>query len=150
MKIAEILENSSLKSDQTEDYHGEHKSPDADSGAPLYNLSGLFPDDIYSADALRLYGENYPYSGHVINKIKMLRGKPNAGVSIYRAVPKNVKTINPGDWVTLTQEYAKEHGEDNLGGKFKILHKVTSAKNLYTDGSIHEWGWHPSNEPFKR
>lgn len=140
MKIAEIFENN------TADYKGSHESPDAESGAPLHDLTGLFhQDDIYGPEALRLHGQNYSYSGQVINKIKMLRGKPNAGVSIYRAVPKNIKTINPGDWVTLTKEYAKEHGEDNLGGNFKILHKVTSAKNLYTDGSIHEWGWHPSN-----
>lgn len=40
-------------------------------------------------------------------------------VTIYRAVPKNVKTINPGDWVTIVAGYAKEHGDAHLGGRGK-------------------------------
>jgi hypothetical protein len=133
-----------------EDYRHGHSAPDAESGSPLHDVSGTYGDDIYGPDAVKHYGQGYPYSSKIISKIKTLRGKPNAGVSIYRAVPKGVRDINPGDWVTLAKEYAEEHGKDNLGGNFKILHKITSAKNLYTDGSIHEWGWYPSNTPFER
>jgi len=50
--------------------------------------------------------------------------------------------INDGDWVTINLDYAKEHGGNNLNGKYKILTKTVLAKNLYTDGnSLHEWGY---------
>jgi hypothetical protein len=50
--------------------------------------------------------------------------------------------INPGDWVTLAKSYAQEHGRDNLG-KYKILSKTVTADTLFTDGDLHEWGYHP-------
>ena len=54
-------------------------------------------------------------------------------------------TINPGDWVTLSRLYAKNHGESALNGKYKILKKIVPAKFLFTDGnSLQEWGYHPN------
>lgn len=56
--------------------------------------------------------------------------------------PEPIK-INPGDWVTINRSYAKEHGDSNLKG-YKIISKVATAKELFTDGnSIHEWGYDP-------
>jgi hypothetical protein len=50
--------------------------------------------------------------------------------------------INSGDWVTIDRNYAKEHGEANLGGRYKIVSKTVPAKTLYTDGNdIFEWGY---------
>jgi hypothetical protein len=50
--------------------------------------------------------------------------------------------INSGDWVTISLPYAKEHGKHALNNKFRILSKVVSAKDIFTDGnSIHEWGY---------
>lgn len=50
--------------------------------------------------------------------------------------------INNGDWVTTSRMYAKQHGESNLDGKYKIVKKVVKASQLYTDGnSIFEWGY---------
>jgi len=55
---------------------------------------------------------------------------------------KEIDTINNGDWVTLTKDYAVSHGVNVLNGMFKILSKKTTADKLYTDGnSIHEWGY---------
>jgi hypothetical protein len=51
--------------------------------------------------------------------------------------------INPGDWVTLSLDYAKLHGQSNLGNRFKILQKKVLAKDLYTEGSMNEWGYNP-------
>lgn len=52
--------------------------------------------------------------------------------------------INPGDWVTINRQYAKQHGQDNLNNKFKIVSKKVKAKEIVTDaGSIHEWGYAP-------
>jgi hypothetical protein len=50
--------------------------------------------------------------------------------------------INSGDWVAITPQYAKEHGKHSLNNKFRILSKVVSDKDIFTDGnSIHEWGY---------
>jgi len=52
--------------------------------------------------------------------------------------------INPGDWVTLNRNYAKEHGQSNLNGKYKIISKAVRAKDVWTDGnSLNEFGYDP-------
>ncbi len=51
--------------------------------------------------------------------------------------------INNGDWVSISREYTKDHGDSNLNRQYKVISKVVPAKNLYTDGnSIHEWGYY--------
>ncbi len=53
--------------------------------------------------------------------------------------------INAGDWVSLTKEYAKEHGKNSLNNNYKILSKKVSAKDVYTDGNdLNEFGYDPS------
>lgn len=141
MKIAEFLLEDS-------EYRMAHRAPDSSNGAPLYDLSGVYPDDIYGPKAAQYYGhygQNHSLDVETVLKIQRMRNRPNQAVQIYRAVPRDVKDINPGDWVTINRRYAKEHGEGWLEGDFKILSKIVSAKDLYTDGnSIHEWGYDPS------
>jgi len=56
-------------------------------------------------------------------------------------------TINPGDWVTPSRAYAREHGMAALNGKFKIISKTARAGELFTDGnSILEWGYYPQGK----
>ena len=51
--------------------------------------------------------------------------------------------INSGDWVTINPVYAKEHGQNNLRNKYRIIRKTVSAKNLWWDGGdINEWGYY--------
>lgn len=57
---------------------------------------------------------------------------------------QNKLSINPGDWVTISLQYAKEHGQSNLNNKYTVLSKIVRASELFTDGdSIHEWGYLP-------
>lgn len=52
--------------------------------------------------------------------------------------------INPGDWVSISKEYAKDHGRGNLKNKYKLIQKTIPAKHLYTDGnSLVEFGYNP-------
>jgi len=133
---------------EDEDYRGVHRSPGPENGAPLYDLTGIYPDDVYSSKAAQYYGHfggNHPLDVESIRKIHALRGKPKQGVQIYRAVPKTVTQINPGDWVTINKNYAKDHGESALEGNYGIISKIVNAKDLYTDGnSIHEFGYYPT------
>lgn len=79
---------------EKEDYVGEHSAPDKTNGAPLYDLSGIYPDDIYT-DGPRQYGDNGGDKRDIetINIIKLCKNKPNKSVVIYRAVPykKSIK-----------------------------------------------------------
>ena len=68
----------------------------------------------------------------------------NPTVTIYRAVPKSLKEgrIRNGDWVTLSENYAKNHGNHVLEGDYRIMKEVVPAENLYWDGNdINEWGY---------
>jgi hypothetical protein len=188
-------------------YRGNHTAPDKESGCPLYDMTRLYPEDIYSSNAARFYGDDQPeYSDQEsIGIIHSARNRPNFRVKIYRAVPninKDVETeirkyasllmylnkfgflpmnnfdstelisifkydnekikqflnskiekllsskkpnlkIETGNWTTINYRYAKFHGETNLLGNYKIISKTVKAKDLYSDGSIHEWGYDP-------
>ncbi len=131
------------------DYRGFHKSPGPPDNAPIYDLTILYPEDIYSDNGAKYYGGGISrvYSDEMINLFRSIRGKPDAMVKIYRAVPATEKqeySINPGDWVTPSKYYAKLHGESNLNGKYKIIFKTVPAKTLFSEAnSIFEFGYHP-------
>lgn len=133
-------------------YQSGHTAPGPDFGAQLHDLTGggqMYPDDIYSSNAARFYGHGGSHEAidkKAMSLVQMLRNQPEALVDIYRAVPKNksISSINPGDWVTITKEYAKEHGEGPLGGDYKILKQKVPAKSIWTNAdSIHEYGYWP-------
>lgn len=128
------------------EYRGQHESPGPDD-APLHDLTqnGIYPDDIYGPNGLRYYATTDEERA-ALSQALQFRGRPNAQVRIYRAVPTSAGKvkIEPGDWVTISRRYAKEHGQDNLGGDFRIISKTVNARSLFTDGnSPEEWGYHP-------
>jgi hypothetical protein len=129
------------------DYVGQHRAPTRDAGAPAFNLAGdIYPDDIYSSKAVQYYGTGSDaMDRRTMGLLQSLRGKPDADVTIYRAVPKGVDNLNAGDWVTVSKQYAKDHGESALGGDFDIIEKKVKAKDIFTNGdSIHEFGYDPA------
>ena len=149
VKIIKSEKISNLVKESSEDYMGSHKAPDKMRGTPLHDLTGVYPDDIYSNNAARYYGDEGGDANDVASArlMQAYRNKPNAMVKIYRAVPdtnKEAIAINPGDWVTLNKNYAIHHGKTSLRGKYKILDKSVAVKTLYTDAnSIHEFGYDP-------
>lgn len=129
-------------------YRMSHAAPGPEYGAPLHDLTGggqMYPADVYSPKGAQYYGTGYPAFDKeafaIANKVK---GNPDAEVVLYRAVPKGVKDINPGDWVTLSKGYAKNHGDSVLEKNYDVLSKKVKASELYTNAdSIHEFGYHP-------
>ena len=127
------------------DYRGQHKAPTLEAAsADDLTKNGIYPNDVYmrpdwyeSGDGLR-----------EMWKIRQYRGNPDASLTIYRAIPKDVpRAVNQGDWVTTSRKYAKQHGESALNGDYKIVSKKVRAKDIFTKGdSIFEWGYNPSNE----
>jgi hypothetical protein len=190
-----------IKTSQEEDYRGNHQAPDHTNGHPLHDLSGIYPDDIYGANGARYYGQGDPLDSLGVAIMRAYRGRPNAQLQVYRAVPnfkkmdetiedleaqkryiqkygkippgaephgknrsehydwlydeierrkllppveKTKLSINVGDWVTTVKEYAKEHGESTLLGKYKVLSKTVYARDLFTTGdSVFEFGYDP-------
>jgi len=131
---------------EDEDYRGNHQ-PSHEDGAPLHDLTVVYPDDVYGSDAVRNYGDRSPYDNRTFGIVFSAKGKPNQSVNIYRAVPNvdNVELkINEGDWVTINRGYAETHGDSALKGNYTILTKTVPARTLFTSGdSIHEWGYFP-------
>lgn len=132
-------------------YRMAHTAPNREFGAQLHDLSAIYPEDIYSSNAAHYYGGGGDAAWRKMDNdsvkiAQSFRGKPDADVTIYRAVPKDDKitAINPGDWVTINKDYARTHGESNLREGYKIISEKVKAKDIWTNAdSVHEYGYDP-------
>lgn len=147
-KIAALRAEANANRDS---YAGIHRPPMRDSGAPAHDLTGggsVYPDDIYSPNAVQYYGTgNRVMDGETVKILNKLKGTPDKMVSIYRAVPSGAKgaKISAGDWVTVNRNYAKDHGEGVLRGDYVIIERRVPARDIYTNGdSLHEFGFDPA------
>ena len=125
-----------------------HRPPDIESGSRIDDLTGSYGDDIYTPEGLRYYGD----PKDIVDKesysiIRSIKGNPEKEVKIYRAVPKGeTSKFNQGDWVTISNNYAKRHGESVLNNKYDILEETVKAKDLYGNAdSLAEYGYFPNN-----
>lgn len=126
------------------EYRGYHKAPMITGANTGDNLADIFPNDIYSNKAVQYYGTgDKKMDTKSIQIIQSMRNNPDKEVTIYRAVPKGVKDINDGDWITINPDYAKWHGESWVeNGEYDIISKKVKASQISTNGdSIHEWGY---------
>jgi hypothetical protein len=154
-KQSNIASDKDIKFETKDNYKGSHTAPEEEVGASLDNLTNIFPDDIYGSHGARYYGhggDSKVMDQQTITKIRSFRGKPDAKVIIYRAIPKS-KTIpakiNSGDWVTINKQYAISHGKSYLKS-YQVIQKTVKASELFTDGnSIHEWGYAPEGTKFE-
>lgn len=133
---------------QQETYKMQHTAPMREGNSVGHDLTSSFGGDIYTGNAVRYFGggtkDSLAMDTKAVNIIQGMRGNPEKSVTIYRAVPKDVKSINASDWVTTTKEYAQDHMEGEKG--WHILSKKVKAKDIATDGnSIHEFGYDPDN-----
>ena len=130
------------------EYQGQHGAPMAEDNAPLHDLSQVYPSDIYSSKGLQYYGTgNKSIDAESMKAIQSFKGKPDKQITMYRAIPDDIGDvdINAGDWVSLSKQYAKDHGESALNGNYKIISKKAPARQLFTNGdSINEFGFDPS------
>jgi hypothetical protein len=99
----------------------------------------VYPRDVY--ETLQFYGTgDTVLDRDVMRRLRALRNRPDASVSIYRAVPPRARVIHSGDWVTPVLQYAENHALAT--GNTRILTAVVPAAALFTDGnSLLEWGY---------
>lgn len=124
--------------DDVASYQGGHKPMRAaDGAAPLHDLTKALPEDFYSQSGLSYYGSGDDREMAIFKILKQIRNQPDALVTIYRGVPDGVgQKINPGDWVTLSPEYASDYG--------RVVSAKVPAKHLYANGdSLLEQGYFP-------
>ena len=122
--------------------------------------SAGFPDDFYTPRGQSIYAQGPRFSDdqyglaniESYNIIKSIRGKPDAEVTIYRGVPdeESIKSINPGDFVTLSKKYAELHAASGYGDggqeAGKILSKKVKVKDIYWDqNDVNEFGYFPES-----
>jgi hypothetical protein len=143
--------NANRAGESVDDYAGIHRPPMRDSGAPAHDLTGggtVYPDDVYSPNAVQYYGTGNPaMDQETVEILNSLKGNPDEMVSIYRAVPSDASgaEISAGDWVTVNRNYAIDHGEGTLRGDYSIIERKVPARDIYTNGdSIHEFGFDPA------
>jgi len=133
----------------TAGYRGAHTAPDREFGASLDNITRIYPEDVYSSDAARIYGvggkDFVKLDKQIVEFINQYKGSPNRMVTVYRAVPKDAPAvINPGDWVTPLREYADLHGSRYLDPEYRVEEMRVRAGDIFTDGnSWFEWGYDP-------
>lgn len=78
--------------ENSQDYRGQHMAPTHGEGsAPLWDLTKIYPDDIYSNKAAQYYGDASPLDSQAISIMHSYRNRPNDKVTIYRAVPVDPK-----------------------------------------------------------
>ena len=117
------------------------------------NEGGVFPEDLYSDDGLRFYGNPKSKADQESHKIiRSVRGNSDAKVTIYRAVPKGVEDINEGDFVTLSKEYAEQHAASGYGRNGdeagQVIKMEVEARDLYSEGNdLNEFGFFPKPTP---
>ena len=131
-----------IAAQRSESYKMQHTAPTSDSSPTGDNLELAFPD-IYGANGKQYYGTGSPYDDEALNIIRGMKNNPDADVTIYRAVPDNIDTINSGDFVTTTRQYASDHIGSDEG--YHIIEKRVKANELANNGdSIHEFGYSPA------
>ena len=87
--------NGNTTLDEDDDYRGTHTAPDREQGSPLYDLTANYtlPADLYHAHGLYHYGSGGPDDAEAYRVIRAYHNKPNAYVTIYRAVPDALKGL---------------------------------------------------------
>jgi predicted GNAT family acetyltransferase len=125
------------------DYRGSHSAPNAEVyGGTLDDLSKIMPADVYSSKGINLYGlGDRQVDAEWYRAAYKAKGNPDAEIEVYRAVPKGVKDINSGDWVTTSKTYADQHGERTLDGDYEIIKRKVKARTLSSEGYPYEFGY---------
>ena len=118
-----------------------------------------YPSDFYTPKGQRIYSpgprtanDEYGIANQQsYNMILKAKNKPNADITIYRAVPKNVKNINKGDFVTLSPKYAELHAASGYGRRGneagKVIKQKVKVKDLIWDANdVNEFGYFPTGK----
>jgi hypothetical protein len=133
---------------EDDDYRMQHRPPDRE-GIPIHDLAQGMPADVYTHP--HYYDptggdpsdSSYSEAYSVIHRVK---NKPNAKVRIYRSLPAEHahQGFRPGDWITTSKDYARQHGKHNSDPKhdWPVISTTVKADDLHTDADdLREYGY---------
>lgn len=100
---------------ETDDYKGEHEAPSNDgSSAPAYDLTKIYPADVYSSKGALYYGhygQNHKLDVETMSILDSLKGNPKAKVKIFRAVPSDLTIKDKKQNYEKEKKYILKHGK---------------------------------------
>lgn len=126
-----------------DDWRGHHRPPGPEDGIPAHDLTNpggelSLPEDVYTHP--HRYGDmsekTLQEAHHVLTRV---RNKPEAPVTVYRSLPAEHahKGIRPGDWVSLSEGWARD-----LNQGHPVVSATVPAKHLHTDADdLREFGY---------
>lgn len=120
-----------------------HEAPTNDGHySPAHDLEEMMPD-IYDQPDIYRYGRDAAHD-ESLAVIADLKGRPDAPVTVYRAVPEAYadQPLRPGDWVSLSPSYAVQHG-DSMDEEWAVVVVDVPAKHLFNEGYPTEFGYDP-------
>jgi len=123
-------------------YQGSHRP--RDDGPPAFDLLAgeMVPGDVYTHPHFYSTDDTTLAFIETVEVLRMIRGKPNAKVEVFRASPRN--ELNNGDWVALSKHYARQHGLDPLDpdNDMDVYKFVVPANTLiWSIDSLEEFGY---------
>ena len=112
--------------------------------------NGIDPNNLkwqISDDGAYIRAEDYTRES--IDAIREAKASRSYTITIYRAVPKSVKekSARNGDWVTLSEAYAKLHISLQDWDGARIIKQTVPIDHVWWDGNdINEWGYDDGKE----
>jgi hypothetical protein len=103
------------------------------------------PGDVY--DKPNLYtGADATVRKETMEQLERVRGNPDGLVTVYRYAPEG-REFEVGNWVSLSQTYARQHGESNPtpGGTVQSM-QVPAKEVRFAGDDLAEFGWYPEPE----
>ncbi len=89
------------------------------------------------------------YARESIDAIREAKASRSNTITIYRAVPKSVKekSARNGDWVTLSEAYARYHSTLQDWDGARIIKQTVPLEHVWWDANdINEWGYDDGKE----
>lgn len=120
--------------------------PDPD-GPPSSDLEATGVQDIYSNPEFFVADIKSAAGRESVAAIKAIRGQPDALITIYRSGPVN--ELRDGDWVSLSETYAREagmHPTDSAKDSPVFAFEVRAQDVKWAQDSLEEFGYFPGEQ----
>jgi len=133
-----------VKATANNSYGWAHRPGDPEGGIPAWDLTQNVPADVYTHP--HYYSDmSEPSNWEAHNILGRIRNNPEAKVRIYRSLPAEEAHhgIKPGDWVSISKEYARQHGkQEDPKDDWPVIRATVKAKDLFTDADdFREFGF---------
>lgn len=128
----------------TEEYWSQHRPNPEGPTVDDLTAGGLVPDDVYERPDLYTGYVGEPCYAETLRVLKAVRGNPGASVTIYRALPPGHTSISNGDWVSLSESYARQHAiqDDDPAHDWPIISASVPAHTVrYAGDDLMEYGY---------